>query len=125
MTGEMTSVPINTPDGRTLLPVEITPLAPNGELYNPAATRTYTEALVLHGKWQNSRLHWSASDPIRGDPGQSTRGMDEPTIEYLEGGRLLMVLRGSNDRRPELPGYRWFSVSHDGGNRWAPVQPWT
>jgi hypothetical protein len=51
--------------------------------------------------------------------------MDEPTIEFLDKGRLLMVLRGSNDRHPELPGYRWFSVSHDGGNRWTVPQPWT
>jgi hypothetical protein len=125
MIGEMTCVPINAPDGDILLPVEITPLAPNGQLYNPAGARTYTEALVLRGRWHGSQLDWSASEPIRGDPERSTRGMDEPTIEYLDGGRLLMVLRGSNDRRPEFPSYRWFSVSHDGGKRWTPVQPWT
>jgi hypothetical protein len=125
MIGEMTCVPINAPDGDILLPVEITPLAPNGQLYNPAGARTYTEALVLRGRWHGSQLDWSASEPIRGDPERSTRGMDEPTIEYLDGGRLVMVLRGSNDRRPELPSYRWFSVSHDGGKRWTPVQPWT
>ena len=105
--------------------MEITPLAPDGQLYNPAGTRTYTEALVLRGKWQGSQLDWSASEPIRGDPQQSTRGMDEPTIEYLDEGRLLMILRGSNDRRPELSGYRWFSLSHDGGNLWTSPRPWT
>jgi BNR repeat-like domain len=125
MLGEMTCVPISTPDGRVLLPVEITPLAPDGQLYNPAGTRTYTDALVLIGKWRGAQLEWSASEPIRGNPERSTRGMDEPTIEYLDQGRLLMVLRGSNDRRPELPGYRWFSLSHDGGLRWTPPQPWT
>ena len=125
MIGEMTCVPINAPDGCILLPVEITPLAPDGQLYNPAGARSYTEALVLRGEWQGTELHWSASEPVRSGTGQSTRGMDEPTIEYLDGGRLLMVLRGSNDRRPDLPGYRWFSVSHDGGKRWTPTQPWT
>jgi hypothetical protein len=125
MIGEMTCAPINAPDGDILLPVEITPLAANGKLYNPAGARTYTEALLLRGKWQGSQLDWSSSKPIRGDPEQSTRGMDEPTIEYLDGGRLLMILRGSNDRRPELSGYRWFSVSHDGGKSWTTVQPWT
>jgi len=125
MLGEMTCVPIGAPAGGILLPVEITPLAPDGQLYNPAGARTYTEALVLRGKWQGTQLEWSASEPIRGDPERSTRGMDEPTIEYLDAGRLLMVMRGSNDRRPELGGYRWFSVSHDGGARWTPPQPWT
>jgi hypothetical protein len=125
MIGEITCVPINAPDGGILLPVEMTPLAPNGQLYNPAGTRSYTEALMLRGEWQGSRLDWTASEPIRAGTGQSTRGMDEPTIEYLDGDRLLMVLRGSNDRRPDLPGYRWFSVSHDGGKHWTPAKPWT
>ena len=76
--------------------------------------------------WKMTRRRSTgAHQVIRGNPEQSTRGMDEPTIEYLDGGRLLMVLRGSNDRRPELPSYRWFSMSHDGGKRWTPVQPWT
>jgi hypothetical protein len=65
------------------------------------------------------------SELVRGDPSRSTRGMDEPTIEYLHGGRLLMVLRGSNDRQPELPSYRWFSLSADGGRRWSMPKPWT
>ena len=32
--------------------------------------------------------------------------MDEPTVEFLDDGRVLMVLRGSNHRRLELPSYR-------------------
>ena len=43
----------------------------------------------------------------------------------LPDGRLLMVLRGSNDRKPELPSYRWFSMSSDGGRRWTTPVPWT
>src|SRR4030095_5369098 len=80
MMGGMPRVPINGPDGGILLPVEITPLAPNGQLYNPAGTRSYTEALVLRGRWHGSQLDWSASEPIRGDPERSTRGMDEPQL---------------------------------------------
>jgi hypothetical protein len=80
---------------------------------------------VLHGRWKGDILQWQMSDLVRGDPSRSTRGMDEPTIEHLEGGRLLMVLRGSNDRHPDLPSYRWFSLSLDGGYRWSPPQPWS
>ena len=36
-----------------------------------------------------------------------------------------MVLRGSNDRRPELPSWRWIAFSSDGGRRWTPPEPWT
>ena len=36
-----------------------------------------------------------------------------------------MVLRGSNERKPELAGRRWASFSEDAGKTWSPVQPWT
>ena len=40
-------------------------------------------------------------------------------------GRILHVLRGSNDVKPELPGYKWYTISSDGGYTWRPVEPWT
>ena len=64
------------------------------------------------------------SSVVKGDPARSTRGMVEPTIEFLESDRLIMVLRGSNDKRPELPAHRWVSFS-DGGQRWSEPVPWT
>ena len=70
-------------------------------------------------------LVWRASEPIKGDPWARREGMDEPTVERLRGGRLIMVLRGSNDRKPALPGYRWVSYSSDGGWRWTEPVPWT
>ena len=36
-----------------------------------------------------------------------------------------MVVRGSNDRKPELPGYRWRAISRDGGRTWTKPEPWT
>ena len=51
--------------------------------------------------------------------------MDEPTVQILKDDRLLIVLRGSNDRRPELPSYRWAAWSRDGGRNWTEPQPWT
>ncbi|HUS07977.1 MAG TPA: sialidase family protein, partial [Bryobacteraceae bacterium] len=123
--GERTCIPISSRDGNILLPVQITPLGPDGKLYNPRGAYTYTEAAVLHGRWQGDGLRWEMSDLIRGDPARSTRGMDEPTIAFLHERRLLMVLRGSNDRQPELPSYRWFSLSSDGGRRWEAPKPWT
>jgi hypothetical protein len=35
------------------------------------------------------------------------------------------LLRGSNDRKPELPSYRWVAYSSDGGWRWTQPAPWT
>jgi hypothetical protein len=125
MLGDMTSVPVTAPDGAILLPVQLTPLDAQGNLYNPTGGYTYTEAALLRGRWRGDALEWEMSEVIQGDPARSTRGMVEPTIEFLADGRLLMVLRGSNDRKPELPAYRWVSFSADGGRRWTKPEPWT
>lgn len=125
MLGDMSCVPVAAPDGRILLPIQMSPLGSDGQLYNPTGGYTYTDAALLIGRWKGDRLTWEMSDRIKGDPARSTRGMVEPTIAILADGRLLMVLRGSNDKRPELPALRWISLSRDGGRRWTEPQPWT
>ena len=37
----------------------------------------------------------------------------------------MLVLRGSNDARPQLPSWRWVSFSEDGGWKWSDPAPWT
>jgi hypothetical protein len=125
MLGEVTCVPYSARDGSILLPAMITSLGPDGKVYNPTGGYTYTDALVLHARWRNGRLQWRAAEPVKGDPARSTRGMDEPTIDHLADGRLIMLLRGANDRNYSLPAYRWVSYSDDGGWKWTEPQPWT
>jgi hypothetical protein len=125
MLGDMTCVPVAAPDGRLLLPVQITPVDADGRLYNPGGGYTYTDAAVLHGRWRDGKFEWEMSDLVKGEPNQSTRGMDEGSLGFLDDGRVLMILRGSNDRRPELPSWRWYSLSSDGGRRWTTPAPWT
>lgn len=125
MLGDNTCRPLARPGGEILLPVEVSPLGPDGALYNPGGGYTYHDAAVLHGRWKGDRLAWEMGELIRGDPERSTRGMVEPTIAELDGGRLLLVMRGSNDRRPERPSYRWVSYSTDGGWKWTRPEPWT
>ncbi|MDZ4799623.1 MAG: sialidase family protein, partial [Bryobacteraceae bacterium] len=60
-----------------------------------------------------------------GDPAKSTRGWDEPTLAVLRDGRILAILRGSNDKRPQLPAHKWACWSSDGGRSWTTPQPWT
>ena len=124
MLGDMTCTAVGAPGGRILLPVQVTPLDADGKLYNPTGGYTYTDAAVLIGQWRGNKLEWTMSSVVKGDPARSTRGMVEPTIEFLESDRLIMVLRGSNDKRPELPAHRWVSFS-DGGQRWSEPVPWT
>ena len=125
MLGDMPCVAVTAPGRRILLPAQITPLGPGGKLSNPGGGYTYTDAAVLVGTWRGDQIEWDMSDLVRGDPARSTRGMDEGTLGFLSDGRVLMVLRGSNDRHPEVPGYRWHSISRDGGRRWTAPEPWT
>jgi hypothetical protein len=125
MLGDNTCVPLARKDGTVLLPVEISPLGDDGKLYNPAGGYTYTDAAVALGKWRGARLEWEMGQAVKGDPARSTRGMVEPTLAELADGRILMVMRGSNDKKPELPAYKWASWSRDGGLTWTEPAPWT
>jgi hypothetical protein len=125
MLGDVGSVPIAWNDGSILLPAIVTTLDSAGKIYNPTGGYTYTDAIVLHGRWQGKQLTWRSSEVVKGDPARCTRGMDEPTLGTLADGRLMMVMRGSNDRNPALPAYKWVSFSSDGGFRWTAPEPWT
>ncbi len=137
MVGDVASVPLVLADGTLLLPVIISPRGPDGTYFNPGGGYTYTDAAVLRGRWRDERqvragsgpadlrIDWELSDVVKGDPARSTRGLDEPTVAPLADGRLLMVLRGSNGGKPELPGRRWAAWSGDGGRTWTPPDPWT
>lgn len=125
MLGDVASQPLVRKDGTILLPAVTTPLTADGKPYNPTGGYTYTDAIVLQARWRNGGLEWTAAEPVKGDPARCTRGMDEPTLAELPDGRILMVLRGSNDRNPELPAYKWVCFSSDGGMHWTEPKPWT
>ena len=81
---------------------------------------------ILAGSWRDDqRISWSIAGRIEGDPARSTRGALEPTIAQLQGGRILAVMRGSNDVKPHLPGYRWYAISSPNRASWSPARPWT
>jgi hypothetical protein len=129
MIGDAGCEPIRTKGGRILVPCQVCPVGPDGKYINLGGGLSYHEAAVLIGRWSQNpsdcRLTWRLSPYVRNDPAKSTRGAVEPTIAQFPDGRILMVLRGSNDVKPELPGHRWYSVSGDEGETWEPVKPWT
>jgi hypothetical protein len=125
MLGDQSCVPISAPNGHILVPVELSAATPDGKLYNPGGGYTWTDSAVLHARWQGNRLVWRMSEILKGDPARTTRGLVEPTIAFLDDGRLLMVMRGSNDKKPELPSRRWVSYSRDGGRTFSEAVPWT
>jgi hypothetical protein len=125
MLGDVPSLPITLKDGSILLPVQISPLDADGKLYNPGGGYTYTDVAILHARWKGKILQWRMAELIKGDPARTTRGMIEGTLATLADGRVMVVMRGSNDRNHNLPGYRWVSYSHDGGWHWTAPAPWT
>lgn len=127
MIGDHASKQIFLADGTLLVPVIVSPVGPDGHYYNPGGGYTYSDAAVLRGRWgaDGRHMEWELSQLVKVDPALSTRGMDEPTVAVLADGRLLMVIRGSNDKKPQLPGRRWVAYSGDQGRTWTKPEPWT
>ena len=130
MMGDVGSQLLRTRAGAIIIPAQACKLGPDGKLASPGGGFTYTDAVMVIGRWtEGNRLEWEIGEPIAGDPARSTRGMIEPTLAELSDGRILCVMRGSNggskDAQYKIPSYRWFSVSEDGGHHWSKPEPWT
>ena len=131
MVGDWPCEPIVREDGTILQAVQCTYYDENGNIYNPGGGYTYQYSVVLHGKFMdNGEIEWNdISNKVEGDPARTTRGAIEPAIIEMPDGRILMICRGSNggvkDPDCEIPGYRWYAVSEDGGLTFSKPQPWT
>jgi hypothetical protein len=124
--GTIIMCPISTQDGRILVPLHTTPLDADGKLYNPGPGSYYLDSVVLIGTWTDGlKIEWDVSQRVVGDPARSTQGCYEPTLAEMPDGRIFMVMRGSNNKKPHLPSYKWYSVSEDGGYHWSELKPWT
>ena len=125
MLGDITCQALSLDDGTILLPAVVAPVTADGKLYNPGGGYTYHYGQILRGEWHGNELRFTHTQQIKNDPEKSTRGVDEPTLGRLKGGRVLAVIRGSNDKKPHLPSWRWLSLSSDGGRTWTNPAPWT
>jgi len=126
--GDLGCLPIVTRKGRILLPAQATLLGPDGKLANPGGGYTYTDVIILIGRWRKDhRIQWTMGDRVQADPKRSSRGMIEPTLAELPDGRILLVMRGSNDAKDRsgnrMPGHKWFALSDDGGRTWSRPEP--
>ena len=125
MIGDYGQRPLLRAGGLILMPVMTTPVGPDGRYFNPGGGYTWTDCMLLIGKIQpDHKIKWTCSERISLTPDKTTRGLIEPTIAELADGAILMVMRGSNDANPSLPGYKWYSLSKDGGYTWAMPEPW-
>lgn len=127
--GDLGCRPIRTRQGHILVPAQMTVLNEAGQLETFGSGWDYYHSLMLIGAWrEDHRLEWQVSEPIKADPSRTVRGLYEPTLAEMPDGRILCVMRGSNglqkDPHFQLPSYKWYSVSTDGGFHWSPPEPW-
>ncbi|MBM3501123.1 MAG: hypothetical protein FJX74_20925 [Armatimonadetes bacterium] len=110
---------------RVVVPLELSALDDTGAVYDPHGW-DFSQVVVLVGTRRRGGYEWWSSAPLRVDAfTESTRGMSEPTLGKLADGSLIMLMRGSNSFRPELPGRKWISRSTDGGRTWTHPVQWT
>lgn len=63
MIGDLTCHPIKTRQGEILQPIQITPVGPDGDYYNPGGGYTYHDSAVLIGVWNDrDQLNWTLSE---------------------------------------------------------------
>ncbi len=111
--------PIKTRSTNIILPVQICPA--DSDFDNPFLIKW--QAACFIGRWEGKRIRWDLSKPVSIYPKLSSRGLCEPAIAELMDDSFLMVCRGSNHTIPNLPGYKWFCTSKDGGYEWSNVRP--
>jgi hypothetical protein len=115
-------------NGTLIVPVSYWPLdgrgLPTSTMY---PVSSYSVNAVLIGTWNSSYtdLTWRLSDRTMISEQLSTRGLIEPSVIELtsQPGRLLMISRGSNFYRPDLPSRKWKSISNNYGLTWSDPTP--
>ena len=90
--------------------------------------------MLGHLNWNAEKQDYDItySNPVMLSDLQSSRGIMEPLLAELPDGRLLLVLRGSNDVieswntriGKSAPGFKWYTISSDGGKTFPPLMPW-
>jgi len=122
------NLPIKISSGEILVPLTLVTLDEKGEKaytpYNEKNIPWFLAAVFLIGKWKDeSSLEWETSERVEISHTLSTEGLDEPAVVELNDGRILCILRASNYGVPDIPSYKWFSISRDGGRSWSKPSP--
>jgi len=79
------------------------------------------------GKWRadGSAVDWDMGRPMALPRKYSNDGADEPSIDVLPDGRLLMVIRARvcDPKLTPTPGLKYYSLSSDDGRTWSEGEP--
>ncbi len=102
--------------------------------YFPSSPNLHYGLVVVRAHWNGDKgeYEFSYSNVIMLSDVQSSRCIMEPHMTILPNGKWLLVVRGSNYVHepwhtrvsPAAPGFKWYTISEDGGRTWAPLMPW-
>jgi len=87
-------------------------------------------SVLFMGQWDpaSKEYLWRPGGRVEISPDDSARGLMEPEVAELTGGRLLVVWRGSTQgwdgSVSKMPGRKFFSISTDGGQTLSPPAEW-
>ena len=117
--------PIKTSAGRIVIPAMKAQVGVDGDfLHHPQSGSVIYEVRMVMGEYQSDgSIFWHVGQPLTADPQRSSRGFSESSPVELQDGRLALLCRGSNAGMSEVPGYKWLSFSHDGGETWSQAEP--
>ena len=100
----------------------------------PSCPQIMFGVMLVRAHWVSSdcRYNLTYSKPVVISDLLSSRGVCEPTVCELPSGKTIIVFRGSNERLinwhariiPNTPGFKWFTISSDGGKTFSQIMPW-
>jgi hypothetical protein len=121
--------PLRMSNGEIIVPFQYSTLTADGnDYYNPYGANTFTQAGVMIANWNTAKtdIEWNLGATVTIDAALSSRGLIEPAVvETNTPGRLLMVMRGSNENHTSAASRNWKAVSNDYGRTWTPVSAMT
>ena len=126
---------LTSTSGKLIVPFSMSRLFDNGDIVDSTAdpaTANPDGAVerisgCFIGDWRNGEgdVDWSMGGKVELSKKYSCDGADEPSIEYLDDGRLFMALRARTypHTGQELPSLHYYALSSDDGRTWGELEP--
>jgi hypothetical protein len=120
-------VPLLVNPDKVLIPAKAIMTTPTGEILcypGASAGKAMQQSVMIAGDRINGQWKWRLGGRIPALPMEvSSRGTHENSLARLRDGRLVVVMRGSNNRFLERPGFKWLAYSSDDGETWTKPEP--
>lgn len=122
----MASQTMRADDGSLLVALQMQMVDEEGTLIEPGGFHFF-QCGALRAKWNEAALRydWTMGDTVGVLPELSMRGLFEPTFAKVGENRVIMVMRNSNMKAPQVIGQKFYALSEDNGLHWSEPVPLT